>query len=156
VWPNVTVRLLDVRPLVSAETREEFARLGWTAQCVPADILASADWAQGEGRHVFMANLVLHHFPAARLREMFQTLAAHAHAFAAIEPRRGWLQLLLSRGLWLFGCGAVSRHDGPASVRGSFCDHELFALWPDLQYWKLIEREVGLFSHVFAAQRRAD
>jgi hypothetical protein len=28
VWPNVTVRLLDVRPLVSAETRDEFARLG--------------------------------------------------------------------------------------------------------------------------------
>jgi hypothetical protein len=148
------VQLLDQQPMVHGDTLNEFARLGWHTRIIRADLLAHHDWAQGEGRQVFMANLVLHHFPADWLRAMFQTLATHATAFTAIEPRRGWRQLLLSRCcLWLFRCGEVARHDGPASVRASFRGRELSALWPAQEGWQLSERDVGLFSHVFAAQR---
>jgi hypothetical protein len=100
-----------------------------------------------------MANLVLHHFSEESLTGLFQTVAAHARAFVAVEPGRGRRQLLFSRCLWMMGCGVVSRHDGPASVRAGFRDQELSALWPDRSNWKLTERSAGPFSHVFVAQR---
>ncbi len=154
-WTNMAVQLLDQQPVVKPETVQDFARLDWAAVPVKTDLFTASDWAHAKGQHVVMANLVLHHFPAESLTGLFQTLAANAQAFVAVEPGRGWRQLLFSRCLWLMGCGEVSRHDGPASVRAGFRGLELSALWPDRTNWKLTERSGGPFSHVFVAQRRA-
>ncbi len=154
-WTGVTVHLLDQRPLLSAATLEEFARRGWNAQIVRADVLTYSDWAIPTGLHVVTTNLFLHHLRADQLRGLFEKLANHTDAFVALEPRRGWPQLLLSRCLGLLGCGVASRHDGPASVRAGFRGCELSALWPTSSAWHVTERDPGPFSHVFTAQRRA-
>jgi hypothetical protein len=56
--------------------------------------------------------------------------------------------------MWLIGCGPVTRHDGRISVRAGFAGSELSTLWPDKQNWELVERRVGLFSHLFIARRK--
>ena len=152
-WHEVTVHLLDTQPSVAPETLAAFGKLGWSAEVVKTDLSAAADWSRNGERHIFTANLFLHHFSEEQLREMFRRVAERAQAFVAIEPARGRTQHFVSRWLWLFGCGAATRHDGPASVRAGFRDRELSTLWP-ADTWKLDERNFGPFSHAFVAQRR--
>jgi len=64
------------------------------------------------------------------------------------------LPRLCGRLLWLIGCGPVTRHDGRISIRAGFAGSELSALWPDKKNWELVERPVGLFSHLFTARRK--
>ncbi|HPU57171.1 MAG TPA: hypothetical protein PLH97_12995, partial [Verrucomicrobiota bacterium] len=61
--------------------------------------------------------------------------------------------LFLSRCVRLAGCGRVTAHDAPVSVRAGFTGRELSALWPRLPGWQLCEQQVGLFSHLFIAQQ---
>jgi len=152
-WREVNVRLVDTQPSVTPETLSAFNKLGWSADIVKADVSAATDWSRNGERHLYTANLFLHHFSNEQLREVFQRVAEHAHSFVAVEPTRGRPQHFVSRWLWLFGCGAATRHDGPASVRAGFRDQELSALWPAGGDWKINERNFGPFSHIFVATR---
>jgi hypothetical protein len=53
----------------------------------------------------------------------------------------------------VIGCGPVTRHDAPVSIRAGFANREISALWPDANHWELIERPIDLFTHLFIAQR---
>ncbi len=57
--------------------------------------------------------------------------------------------------LWAIGCNRVTLHDAAASVRAGFRGGELAASWPQSGGWDVEERAAGLFSHSFAAWRRA-
>lgn len=148
-WPGVTVRLLDRQSLVTPETVEAFARLGWRAEPLVMDVFdlgeASAD--------AILASLFLHHFTDDQLRRLFMRLAGSAPVLVACEPRRTWLPLLASHCLGAIGANDVTRHDGVVSVRAGFRGRELSSLWPEQAGWRLEEGAAGPFSHAFAARR---
>lgn len=150
-WPRVEAVMVDQQPLVSRQTQDAFAKLGWTARVVTADVF---DWLErGDCSDITMANLFLHHFQEGQLQELLTLARRQTHLFAACEPRRGGLPLLFSRLLWLIGCNAVTRHDAVVSVRAGFNGRDLSALWPAKGGWHLEERAAGAFSHLFVAQR---
>jgi hypothetical protein len=144
---------VDSQPAVTSETLAAFKQLDWQVEVVKADVSNATDWSRNGERHVYIANLFLHHFNDEQLRGMFQRIAEYASSFIAIDPVRGHAQHLVSRCLWLFGCGPVTRHDGPASFRAGFCGQELSTLWPTNGTWKLDEGQFGPFSHTFVATR---
>lgn len=84
---------------------------------------------------------------------LFALCASHCRAFLAIEPRRSPMTLAASRSIGLLGCNAVSRHDGPISVRAGFAGRDLSELWPADQHWHLMEKPAHLITHTFAARR---
>ena len=150
-WPNVRVTLLDRQKSVAPETLAGFTALGWRVEAVVADVF---DWPRNfEPRGVVVANLFLHHFQEARLTELLYTVAPRAELFVALEPRREAAALFLTRCLWALGCNFVTRHDAAVSVRAGFDGHELSALWPDKQNWKLAEHRTGMCSHIFSARK---
>jgi hypothetical protein len=147
-----SVALLDRQAITSPATCAAFARLGWEAEEVQADVF---DWLRDpatRGFDAIVANLFLHHFECARLRELLALAARKAPLFVACEPRRSALALAGSRLLGFVGCNDVTRHDAVVSVRAGFRDGELAALWP-AEGWHVSERGRGLFSHVFTARR---
>src|SRR5688572_20074979 len=146
-WREVTVRLVDTQPSVTADTVAAFEKLGWPVDVVKADVSTATDWSRNGERHFYIANLFLHHFNDRQLRELFGRVAEHASAFVAIDPVRGQAQHFVSRWLWLLGCGTATRHDGPASVHAGFCGRELSALWPANNRWQIDEGNFGPFSH---------
>ncbi len=148
-WPDVDSLLLDRQPAVSAATLAAFARLGWRARAVVADVF---DWVPDAGG-VVVANLFLHHFKDERLAGLLRAVAGRAALFVAVEPRRFAWPHLYDPLLWLIGCNAVTRHDGRVSIRAGFAGRELSALWPDRADWQLAERSAGLFSHLFIARK---
>ena len=148
-WPNTNVTLLDLQKNVSAETLSAFSKFDWSAEAVIADV---CDWSQSS-EEIVIANLLLHHFENERLAELLRIISERAKLFIAIEPRRAHLPLFFSRLLWAIGCNDVTRHDATVSVRAGFSGEELSSLWPDKQDWRLTEHRVGLFSHLFIAQK---
>lgn len=151
-WNRTRAVLVDRHELVSATTREGFLELGWAVETVQADAF---DWLAGQrsgAESVFVTNLFLHHFGEEQLRSLFQAASARCRMFAACEPRRKATALAASRLLGLIGCNAVTRHDGPISVRAGFTASELSSLWPQSLNWKLHEGAAGLFGHTFLAQ----
>jgi hypothetical protein len=149
--PNVNVTLLDLQKNVSTETLAAFAKLGWHAEAVVADVF---DWQPTGGpAEIVIANLFLHHFEDSRLAELLLKISARSKLFVAIEPRRACVPLFFSRLLWAIGCNDVTRHDAAVSVRAGFYCNELSTLWPDKQNWQMTERRAGLFSHLFIAQK---
>jgi hypothetical protein len=153
-WPKVKLGLLDMQPVVRAETLTGYRVHGWDAQIVGADIF---DWlAQSEPGQtpVIVANLFMHHFDGARLRALLHGIANRACAFVCCEPRRSHLALAGSRMLGLIGCNDVTRHDAVVSVRAGFTGSELSALWPDPDGWHLQESLAAPFGHRFVALRR--
>lgn len=146
-----TATLLDLQDSVSPETFAAFAKSGWSAKSIVTDVF---DWeAAGDARQVIIANLFLHHFEDARLAELLQLISARTKLFIALEPRRAAWPLWCSRLLWAIGCNDVTRHDAPVSVRAGFSGNEISSLWPDKNKWRLTERPVGVFSHLFIAQK---
>jgi len=152
-WRGVSVRIVDTQPAVTPETLVAFRKLDWQVEVVKADISTATDWSRNGERHFYIANLFLHHFNDEQLRELFGRVAEYASSFIAIDPTRGHAQHFVSRCLWMFGCGSVTRHDGPASFRAGFRGQELSALWPTHGTWKLDEGQFGPFSHTFVATR---
>jgi hypothetical protein len=148
-WKNTSATLLDLQKNVSTGTLAEFAKLGWRAEAVVADVF---DWPQSSAE-IVLANLFLHHFENGRLAELLRIISRRANLFIALEPRRAPLPLFFSRMLWAIGCNEVTRHDATVSVRAGFSCDELSALWPDKKNWRLTERRAGLFSHLFIAQK---
>jgi len=155
-WPRVQAVTVDRLALLSPETQQGFASLGWTVQAVQADVF---DWLRidsGAETDVFLSNLFLHHFASERLRLLLEHAAQHAVLFVACEPERSRLALLGARLLWLIGCQEVTRHDAVISVRAGFGEREVSDLWPEGGDWQLTERAAGPFSHLFQARRAGD
>lgn len=147
------VTLIDQKNIVTAETRNAYAKFGWNCEVICADVFDWLDDAPMSRVDVVMANLFLHHFDEETLGRLFAALAQRAHCVIACEPRRSRLAVAGSRMLWLIGCNDVTRHDAVVSVRAGFRGRELTALWPNRQGWKITEQARGPFSHVFCAQR---
>jgi ubiquinone/menaquinone biosynthesis C-methylase UbiE len=150
-WPDVKVTLLDRRNAVAPQTLAAFAALGWRAEVAVADVF---EWRPARA-DLIVANLFLHHFTDARLRELLRLIAEGAGWFVAIEPHRFALPWLCGQMLWFIGASGVTRHDGVASIAAGFVRQEISALWPDPENWQLTERRAGLFSHLFVARKRS-
>ena len=159
-WPQVQLTLLDRQALVPPATLAAYARLGWRAQPLQADVL---DWAApqhaaaGPGAQrwdVIIANLFLHHFEGVYLARLLGAIAARCQRFVACEPRRSGLALLASHAVGLIGGNAVTRQDAVLSVHAGFRAAELTAAWPGAPAaWQLREHPAGLFGHCFCADR---
>jgi hypothetical protein len=151
-WSGVTVMIADQRAIVSADTKAQFAQLGWRCECLTGDIFETLPRVNPD---IVTANLFLHHFDEAALKQLLTLVAARAKSFVACEPRRGGLALLGARLVFVLGANDVSRHDAVASVRAGFAASELSALWPQEQIkhrtWKLREKAVFPFTHLFEA-----
>ncbi len=153
-WSKVRLGLLDMQPVVRADTLTGFRDLGWDAQIIGADVF---DWlAQSEpgDAPIIVANLFMHHFDGERLQALLNGIAGRARAFVCCEPRRSQLALTGSHLLWAIGCNEVTRHDAVVSVRAGFNGNELSALWPNRSAWTLQENGALPFSHRFIAVRK--
>jgi hypothetical protein len=161
-WNRVRITLLDQHKLVANETLQAYAKAGWHATALQADVesflgmptsSARASPADTDGYHLIAANLFLHHFSADALRSMLAVAATRCDAFIACEPRRSALALLGSHLVGLAGANAITRKDAVLSVRAGFRETELSALWPSGPGWRMSEYPAGLFSHCFVACR---
>jgi SAM-dependent methyltransferase len=151
-WPAVTAIVIDQQNIVGNRTRDGFAALGWHCENRTGDIFEMLPRLEVD---IITANLFLHHFDNASLRNLLQLAGQSARAFLACEPRRSQLALLASRMVFALGCNDVTRHDAVASVRAGFAGRELSQLWPGHAGWRLEEAGAFPFSHCFAAQRDA-
>src|SRR5690349_503289 len=149
IWPRVTVISVDRKHVVSGQTVEHMAQLGWSLQPVTADIFDFLATPRASRADIITANLFLHHFPGAELSRLLAAALSQTDAFAACEPRRSPRSFIASKLLFAIGCNAVSRHDAVTSVRAGFRDHELSSLLPQPQAWDLCERPAFLFTHCF-------
>lgn len=155
-WPAAELTLLDRQALVPPSTGIAFAHLGWTLRLLIVDALA---WARAptppQLTHwdIILANLFLHHFEEASLRELLCAIAARCDLFLACEPRRGFPAAVGARLLPALGVSRDTCHDALTSVRAGFRDGELSRLWPAARGWRLQESRRGLFSHLFVARR---
>jgi len=151
-WQSVTVMIADQRAIVSADTKAQFAQLGWRCESLTGDIFETLPRVNPD---IVTANLFLHHFDEAALKQLLALVAARAKSFVACEPRRSAFALLGARLVFVLGANDVSRHDAVASVRAGFAASELSALWPQEQIkhrtWKLREKSVFPFTHLFEA-----
>ena len=150
IWPRAHVILVDRSDSVAPQTLAGFSSLGWEAQPLTRDVF---EWLPEPALPVdlMVANLFLHHFEDAQLTSLFARLIAGALLFVACEPRRGAVARAGCGLLRLLGCNEVTRHDAVISVQAGFRGRELSALWPKDRSWRLEERSVGLFSHLFVA-----
>jgi SAM-dependent methyltransferase len=153
-WHEVDAVFIDLQDLLRDQAKADFAELNWGARAVAADIFQWLNDTASEKTDVILANLVLHHFSDAQLTTLFLAASKKAEAFIAVEPRRDAWSLFFARSLALIGCGPVTCHDAPLSVRAGFVGRELAALWPRDGKWELTERRTGLFSHLFIARRK--
>lgn len=147
------IYLLDMEPVVSAETLRAFTELGWEASVVAAKI---QDWIEHPGLpgvDLVLGNLFWHHLTDEELRTVFCGMSGIAKAFIACEPRRWLPSLIATRLLWAIGCSRVTMHDGIVSVRAGFRDFELSGLWPGGTDMKTREFSPGWATHVFVAER---
>jgi hypothetical protein len=156
-WKHpVRLTMLDMQPVLSGETLEGFAHLGWETEVREEKI---QDWlseraGRAERIDLVLGNLFWHHFSDEELRECFAKISGICRAFIACEPRR-WLPAQIStRLLWGIGCSRVTMHDARVSVAAGFRDSELSALWPAGSEMKVQEYEGGWASHLFVAERK--
>lgn len=152
-WKPLRVVLVDRQRLLSPRTKAEFAALSWDVESIEMDVF---DWLQRphpEHSDVTLANLFLHHFAEDDLRRLVWHAAQQTGFFLACEPQRVSFSLCAASLLGFIGCNDVSRHDAKISVRAGFAKNELSALWPPGDGWRLMERQAGLFTHCFVAQR---
>jgi hypothetical protein len=148
--PGIEAVLVDQQPVVSTETLDGFAQMGWKVSIVQSDVFA---WlARGEASDCLLANLFLHHFSREQLPILFAAAAEQTGCFIASEPRRIRFAGIARRLLWLIRCNEVTQHDGEISVRAGFRDRELSGYWK-ARGWQCEEREAGLFSHLFVAKK---
>ena len=153
-WSGVTVTLLDRHSIVSRETQDAFAALGWRADPVASDVLAFLEALPPASVDIITTNLFLHHFTEAQLARLLELAARAAPLLVACEPRRNKFALRSSRLLWAIGLNEVILHDAIVSVRAGFGGQELSALWPRDSGFDLDEHPAWLFTHCFVARRR--
>ena len=153
-WPGTEATLVDRLDVLDPQTRDQFQRLGWH---VRAEIAEASEWLRQSPPNstgTIVSNLFFHQFQTEQLAELFHLAARSARVVIALEPRRSWLPRLCGRLLWVIGCGPVTCHDGPISIRAGFAGSELSAIWPDKKKWELLEHPVDPFSHLFIARRK--
>ena len=155
-WPGVEATLVDRQDLVSPETREGFAALGWKLRVVTRDVFDWLEETPPVPHDLLVANLFLHHFAGNRLERLLFGIAARSAAFVACEPRRATAALFGSHLVGLLGCNAVTRNDAVLSVHAGFRDAELTAAWPKMPGWEIDEYPAGLFTHCFLANRSGE
>jgi hypothetical protein len=149
---SIEATLVDQQKLLTADTQKQSTDIGWRVEAVKRDVF---DWLEESANtDAMLANLFLHHFSDEQLPRLFREASRKTKLFAATEPRRAAWPLFCSRWLGLIGCGPVTCHDAPVSVRAGFTGRELSALWPESENWDLTERRAGLFSHLFVARRK--
>jgi len=153
-WPKVRLGLLDMQPVVRAETLMGFRDIGWDAEIIGADVFDLFAQSEPGDAPVIVANLFVHHFDGERLQSLLSGIASRARAFVCCEPRRSQLALAGSRLLGAIGANDVTRHDAVISVRAGFNGDDLSALWPDRAEWTLEESRKGPFCHRFVAARK--
>lgn len=151
-WRNVKALVLDRQAIVSPETQQAFARLGWSCEVMQGDIL---DTLPQIAPDIVTANLFLHHLADMELRNLLELVASRSQGFVACEPQRTGLARLGARLVFLLGANDITRHDAVASVRAGFADKELSFLWPKQWNWILAERGRLPFTHLFVADRHA-
>jgi methyltransferase family protein len=152
-WKPLRVVLVDRQRLLSPRTKAEFEALSWHVESLEMDVF---DWLQRpdpEHSDVTIASLFLHHFTEVDLRRLLWHAAHQTAFFLACEPQRVNFTLCAAALLRFIGCNDLTRHDAKISVRAGFAENELSALWPVDGGWRLMEQQVGLFSHCFVAQR---
>jgi Methyltransferase domain len=162
-WPCVDISLLDRVPLLTEDTRQRYAALGWAASSQVADVL---DWAampqpdvcrggnDAACFDVIVSHLFLHHFEGAELAAVLRAAALRCDHFFACEPRRAPTAWLASHLVGALGANAVTRGDAVLSVQAGFCAQELTKAWNAVAtHWSLQERDAGWFSHCFVAER---
>lgn len=154
-WPGVTLTLVDQQDLLSAQSRTAFSELGWTVRAVSMDVFAWLERTDHPRYDAVVANLFVHHFEGDALSRLFRGITRITDCFIACEPRRARVALLGSHLVGAIGANDVTRRDAVLSVRAGFSDGELSACWPDNGGWQLREAGARLFSHTFAAVRRA-
>jgi hypothetical protein len=154
-WPAVTLTLVDRQNLLSAAMRASFADLGWTVHAAAMDVFTWLEREDHPHYDAVVANLFVHHFEADALSRLFRAIAQITECFVACEPRRARVPLLASHLVGAVGANAVTRRDAVLSVRAGFRDRELSACWPNDGEWHTSETDARLFSHTFAAVRRA-
>ena len=147
-WGGVKVLILDQQAIVSAETRSQFAALGWDCEVLQGDIFQTLPQITPD---IVTVNLFLHHLDDAALARLLALVAERARGFAACEPRRSWFALLASHLVFALGANDVTRHDAVASVRAGFRASELSKFWPQDRGWQLGEHGFFPFTHVFKA-----
>jgi hypothetical protein len=147
-WQGVTVMIADRQPIVSAETRAQFAREGWRCENLTGDVFDTLPLVRPD---IVSANLFLHHLDTQALARLFALAAARAQGFVACEPRRSAFALIGARLVGVLGANDVTRHDAVASVQAGFRARELSALWPKDSAWRLRERGAFPFTHAFTA-----
>lgn len=86
-----------------------------------ADLLTSDEY---KNYPVVVANLVLHHFNEAQLRQLGQKFSETRVIIASETVRRPLHQWQLKL-LWFAGINRVTRHDGHVSIAAGFLNHEL-------------------------------
>jgi hypothetical protein len=151
--PPLRALLLDRHDLVEQKTKDAFVRLNCEPVVIAADLF---DWLPtAPESDAIIANLLLHHFSDEQLSGLFRAVAEQTKLFIALEPRRSLWSKLCSQCVGLIGCGRVTRHDAPVSVRAGFARNELSQLWPKSEDWHAEERPAGLFGHLFMAKRNA-
>jgi hypothetical protein len=148
-WKNVNATLLDRQKSVAVETLAAFSKFNWRAEAVVADVF---DWPQIE-TEIVIANLFIHHFEDAELKELFRVIAARAKLFIAVEPHRFHFPFPCAQMLRFIGCSKITLQDAGTSIAAGFVRKEISALWPDKQNWRLTERRAGWSSHLFIAKK---
>jgi Methyltransferase domain len=152
-WPSGNVTLVDRLDAFDPAIKERFKESGWLANTEIATVSEWLEKAPPDSADAIVSNLFLHQFKTEELIEMFRMASSCARVFVALEPRRAALPRLFGNLLWAIGCNSVTRHDAGISIRAGFSGQEISALWPDKEKWKLTERSIGLFSHLFIARR---
>jgi hypothetical protein len=148
-WRDVQAVIADRQDVLGAQTRADFAALGWRCELRQGDVLDAA----AQSGTLACANLFLHHLDDSALARLFAALAGSGAGLVACEPRRDVPSLAASHLVFAVGANAVSRHDAVASVRAGFTGQELSALWPS--GWPLQEQRVLPFTHLFVAGSHA-
>ena len=146
------VTLLDREPVVPKSVRNGFSALGWTCDVIKADVFEYFRSAESRWDAI-VSNLFIHHFENNDLYELLSILSKRCELFVACEPARTRFALAGTWGLGAIGCNAVTRHDARVSVEAGFRGRELSDLWPSEPGWKMQERDVFPFSHLFVATR---
>ena len=154
-WPDVELTLLDRQNLITRETREAYARLGWRVSVSTTDIQRWAAASAAQRYDWCVTTLFLHHFSGQELLEILAAVAARSKAFLAVEPRRDAWTRLGGRLVGVVGGNRVTRSDAIASVNAGFAGDELTRLWPGARdRWSLEEAPAFPFSHRFCARAR--
>ncbi len=153
-WRDVEFTVLDRHDLLTAETREAYAALGWRVTVLSQDVLVWASAKHSEPVDLCVTSLFLHHFEADKLLILMSAIARSADAFVACEPRRSAFARIGSQLIGLLGTNRVTREDAVKSVDAGFAEGELTALWPrSAPAWDCDERAAPPFLHCFTAVR---